>query len=189
MSFSSSAIAARIHSDATRIKLPIVSIHGFPVSAAFILKNIRTNTDGVYFEIAATTVGKQSHKFYSAFLCMADSPEKTETYIQAAYETIRYFVFDKLTGQFIDSRLPKPPVPLVPELEDIPFVRLSHQPCPGCSEYTKTKTACDHPLCLDCWRKIPIEAAYCYTAHDMVEYHPCPTCSRPCMLLNSVCHS
>ncbi len=186
MSFSPVAIAARIHYNRvchkfiTQIDLPIVSIHGFPVSAIFIRRNVRENLDGVYFEISATTIGKQSHQFYAAFLGMVISEEKTQEYIRDAYESVRYLVFDKLTGQFIDSRLPKLPSPFIPELEGIPFVSLSYQACPCCSEYTKTKTACDHPLCLDCWRKIPIEETYVATIDDIIEHRPCPMCNYDC---------
>lgn len=87
------------------------------------------------------------------------------------FDTIRNLTFSKLTGKFIKNNSS-----IIPILNidydyvlslNLPNVTLNIHNCFVCKELTKTKTPCNHSLCIECWSNL-----------NIAEYPECPLCNK-----------
>ena len=64
------------------------------------------------------------------------------------------------------------------------YIKKTYGTCCVCFDLTKTKTACNHPVCIDCWDKIKPyfcnECNYGYYCDrgDTCGIVPCPICRQ-----------
>jgi wyosine [tRNA(Phe)-imidazoG37] synthetase (radical SAM superfamily) len=55
-------------------------------------------------------------------------------------------------------------------LRNFKHINLSYENCSVCAEFTETKTACNHSLCIYCWDKIK--------KSKKTGVKPCPICRK-----------
>jgi hypothetical protein len=55
-------------------------------------------------------------------------------------------------------------------------IELDYQKCCCCLEITKTKTKCNHNLCIECWGKLPD----ILNSDEDDSYKKCPICRKNC---------
>jgi hypothetical protein len=87
------------------------------------------------------------------------------------FDTIRNLTFSKPTGRFIKNNSSIIPIlnidyDYVSSL-NLPNVTLNIHECFLCKELTKTKTPCNHSLCIECWSNL-----------NVAEEPLCPLCNK-----------
>lgn len=94
--------------------------------------------------------------------------------INNIHDTIKNIKFDKMEGKFVEelNNIMEKEFELL--FADCSNIKLTWDKCPCCFDETKTKTPCNHPMCIECWGKLELKQ------EDDDDYYIqiCPICKN-----------
>ena len=162
------------------IILPVETINGLPVTAKIsVVQNsvnylffVDIDVNGVDVEDPIDILPLQllSKLFYE--ISIINPVIDNEYFIESFKNIVNSLRYDNKTGKLDENEEDNHFFRDLISNENITFNE--EEACPVCSEITKTKTQCNHTLCLVCWSKIK-------SVDDM---KPCPICREPLYFKN-----
>jgi hypothetical protein len=174
------------YKDGFEYPLELATIDDMPIYAFFIIKK---NYKYIKFYINSKTIIDLNNEFdsviyYQKIVFEKDPLEKSskkiveytiEDIIQAINqlrEILPILKFNIMIGQFVIDNTATEEILALQSTLSFDNVTFVYDTCPVCSEMTKTKTKCNHPLCYKCWEKLPI--VICETGNCNQQI--CPIC-------------
>ena len=154
------------------IILPIETINGLPISAKIsIVPNtvnylffVDIDVDGVDIEPDEEPLQLLSKLFYE--IPIINSVIDNEYFIESFKKIVNSLRYDNRTGKIDEDEEDNKFFRDLISNENITF--REEEACCVCSEETKTRTSCQHTLCLICWSKIK----------SVEGDKPCPICRQ-----------
>jgi len=90
--------------------------------------------------------------------------EDYKNVVKFIFELIPQLTFDKFNGKLIEKKEMIDFSTIFTCFENIEQIEMEYNKCSCCFEKTKTKTKCNHYLCIECWDKI--ERIYCEECNE-----------------------
>jgi hypothetical protein len=153
-------------------RIPISKIHGIAVNISFEACPMR---EWIYFKIYAMNIENYNTNLYSKYLKVKNNHtvKDVENFITEQFDFMRDCVFDRMTGKFVLPTEKEPTLcRFIAEFaKDKEHITTTVRECCVCYELTKTRTRCNHYVCVECWNNLN----YVDNEEERAE-QPCPMC-------------
>jgi hypothetical protein len=153
-------------------RIPISKIHGIAVDISF---EASPRAEWVYFKIYAMNIDNYNTNLYSKIMHKVSNHtvKDVENFITEQFDFMRDCVFDRMTGKFVLPTEKEPTLcRFIAEFaKDKEHITSTVQECCVCYELTKTRTRCNHYVCVECWNNLN----YVDNEEEQAE-QPCPMC-------------
>lgn len=154
--------------------IPISKIHGIAVDISF---KACPSANWVYFKIHAMNIVNYNKELYSKYITLKKSNntvKDVENFITEQFDFIRDCVFDRMSGKFVLPTEKEPTLcRFIAEFaKDKEHITTTVRECCVCYELTRTRTMCNHYVCVECWNKLN----YVTNPETECDELPCPMC-------------
>ena len=98
------------------------------------------------------------------------TPEIIEKFIKIILEFMGTLKFSKFEGRFISKKSIQKEALQKIVFSDFMEKETSQEVCSVCLEPTKTRTACNHTLCIPCWQQVKEENKVCPLCRESISF-------------------